>query len=80
MKISSIVVGESYRMKDHPDYCYAEAVSILRPKEGINVHTYSIVKCKYSVEKNSKFSLIKYFKPGDLLEIRSSDKNTDSKE
>lgn len=67
MKPSAIVIGESYRLKDHPNYCWAKVVKVLKPKEQENTNNFIVVKCEYSTYKNDDFGLIKYFKPVDLV-------------
>ena len=64
---TNLIIGESYRHKDHPDYCWAKVVMILQPKEGGNTLNKIVVKCKYSQCKDDSFGLIKYFKPSDLV-------------
>lgn len=68
MKAKDIIIGKSYRHKDHPNYCYVKALQILKPREGENTNTFIVVKCEYTVEKDSSFRLIKYFKPSNLIE------------
>jgi len=67
MKISNIVVGESYRHKEHPHYCFAKVVEVLRPKQGCNTTTKVLVKCLYSQNEDANFGLVKYFSPTDLI-------------
>jgi hypothetical protein len=67
MRASDLIIGESYRHKEHPDYCWARVVKILKPKEEENPHNRIIVKCEYSVGIGDSFGLIKYFKPSDLV-------------
>lgn len=67
MRAKDIVIGESYRHKDNPKYCWAKAVKVLRPKEGNNTTTRIVVKCEWSQDKNDTFGLIKYFSPSDLV-------------
>lgn len=67
MRAQDLIVGESYRHKDHPNYCWAKVVKVLKPKEAENPHNRIIVKCEYSQMKDDKFGLIKYFKPSDLM-------------
>lgn len=67
MRIQDIKIDEVYRIKQHPNYCYALALEIIRPKQYPNTHTYSIVKCVYSVSKDFKFGLTKYFRACDLV-------------
>jgi hypothetical protein len=67
MKADKLIVGESYRHKDHNDYCWAKVIKILKPKEAENPHNRIIVKCEWSENKNARQGLIKYFKPSDLI-------------
>lgn len=67
MIVSKIVIGEYYRHRENPKYGWAKALRVLRPKEGDNANTYSIVMCEWSVSKGDKFGLIKHFKPSDLV-------------
>lgn len=67
MREKDIVIGESYRHKDHPTYCWAKAVKVLKPKEGENTTTRIVVKCEWSQDKDGTFGLIKYFSPADLV-------------
>ena len=69
MRAKDIVVGESYRHKDHPNYCWAKVVKVLRPKEDENPHNKIIVKCQWSQNKDDTFALIKYFTPADLVSV-----------
>ena len=67
MKASDLKIGESYRHKDHPNYCFAKVVKILKPKQDENPHNRIIVKCEYTQNRNEDFGLIKYFRPIDLV-------------
>ena len=67
MRAKDIVIGESYRHKDNPTYCWAKAVKVLKPKEGENATGRIVVKCEWSQGKNGNFGLIKYFSPADLV-------------
>jgi hypothetical protein len=67
MRAKDLVVGESYRHKEHPKYCWAKVIEILQPKEGENPHNRIIVKCMYSQLHNDTFGISKYFKPSDLV-------------
>ena len=71
MKASALIIGESYRHKDHPTYCYAKVIKVLKPKEDENSLNKIIVKCEYSQDKNGAFGIIKYFKPSDLIKENS---------
>lgn len=66
MRSKDIVIGESYRHKDSPRYCWAKALKILKPNEENNTSRI-IVKCEWSQNKNDMFGLIKYFKLTDLV-------------
>lgn len=66
MRLQDIKIGEFYRLKEHPNYCYAQAVGFLKPMEHPNENKFTVVKCLYSVQKNDNFTLVKYFKPNDL--------------
>ena len=67
MRAKDIVIGESYRHKDNPTYCWAKAVKVLKPKEGGNATGRIAVKCEWSQDRNGNFGLIKYFSPADLV-------------
>jgi hypothetical protein len=79
MRTQDIVIGETYRHRDHPNYAYAKALKILRPipefkkklaygltEEEKNVKVVC-VKCEWSPCKNDTFGMIKYFRPCDLV-------------
>lgn len=67
MRAKDMKIGDSYRHKDHPNYCWAKAVKILKPKEAENPHNRIIVKCIYSQNRDDSFGIVKYFKPQDLV-------------
>ena len=67
MRAKDLIVGESYRHKDHPNYCWAKVIKVLKPKEGENTLNKIIVKCEWSQDKDAVFGFIKYFKPSDLV-------------
>ena len=67
MRACDIEINKSYRHISTPKYGWAKAVKVLKPKEDENPHNRIIVKCEWSVGKNDNFSLIKYYKPKDLL-------------
>ena len=67
MRAQDLVVGQSYRHKDHPNYCYAKVVKVLKPKEGENPHRRIIVKCEWTVDRDAIFGIVKYFNPSDLV-------------
>ena len=64
---NDIVIGESYRFKEHPNYSWAKAIKVLKPKQDENTHSYIIVKCEHSINKNDNFGFIRYFKPMALI-------------
>jgi len=72
MRSKDLVIGESYRHKDHPRYTWCRVNSILGPKQGENPHNRIIVKCEVSVDKDDSIWIIKYFKPGDLVKDSTS--------
>lgn len=79
MRTQDIVIGETYRHKDHPNYGYAKALKIIRPMPEFKKRTalglteeeknvkYVCVKCEWTLSKNDSFGLIKYFRPCDLV-------------
>lgn len=68
MNSKNLICGKSYRHKDHPDYCWAKVIKVLKPKEDENTTTRIVVKCEYSTQKDGTFGVVKYFKPSDLVE------------
>ena len=66
MRAKDLVVGESYRHKDHPSYCWAKVIAVMPPKTKRSPFNRILVKCEYSVCKDAPFGLIKYFKASDL--------------
>jgi len=67
MRPQDIVLNNHYRFRDNPDYSYAKALKVLKPKEAPNTHTYSIVKCEHSINKDDTMGFIRYFRPCDLI-------------
>ena len=78
MRTQDIVIGETYRHKDHPNYAYAKALKIIRPMADYKKKYLDLtedekkikvvcVKCEWTLSKNASFGLIKYFKPSDLV-------------
>ena len=74
MRAKDLIIGESYRHKDNPDYCYAKVIKVLQPKEGENPLNRIVVKCEYSQNKDSQFGMIKYFNPSDLVPLKEKTK------
>jgi len=78
MRTQDIVIGETYRHRDHPNYAYAKVLKIIRPMAkykqqyaGLTDDEKAIktvcVKCEWMLSKNDSFGLIKYFRPRDLV-------------
>lgn len=78
MRTQDIVMGETYRHRDHPNYAYAKALKIIRPMAKYKQKYADLtddeksikmvcVKCEWTISKNDSFGLIKYFKPCDLV-------------
>lgn len=72
MRIQDIKIGTYYRFKDSPDYGYAKALEVLKPKQGENTHTYCIIKCEHTVYKNNKIGYIRYFKADALIKEKEN--------
>ena len=78
MRTQDIVIGETYRHRNNPNYAYAKALQIIRPMSDFKKkHAYGLteeeknvkvvcVKCEWTIGKNDSFGLIKYFRPCDL--------------
>jgi hypothetical protein len=69
MRADKLIIGKRYRHKDNKNYGWAKIIKVLKPKESENLHNYIIVKCEWSVDKDSSFGLIKYFRPSNLVEV-----------
>ena len=67
MRAQDIIIGQSYRFKDHPDYSYARALAILKPKEAENHHPYIVVKCEHTICIDDTVGFVRYFKPSALI-------------
>ena len=78
MRTQDIVIGETYRHKDHSDYAYAKVIKIIKPMakykqkyagltEDEKLIKTVCVKCEWTISKNDSFGLIKYFKPCDSV-------------
>jgi hypothetical protein len=66
MRPQDIKIGEYYRHCNAPSY-YVKVLEILKPKQGVNTKTYTIVRCEFSMRKIDNTGLIKYFRPCDLV-------------
>jgi len=73
MRIQDIKIGEYYRLRSSPTYGYLKAISIIKPKTGININTFMVIECEHTVYKNDSFGFIKYYKPCDLLKEKVDD-------
>lgn len=67
MRVQDIAIGEYYRFKEHPNYGYAKVLEILKPGQGVNKNSYSVVKCEHTVNKNDTIGFIRYFDPRNLI-------------
>ncbi len=66
MRIQDIKIGEYYRLYDSPSYSWVKPLAKLKPKEGVNTKTYSIVRCEHMVNKSDSFGMVRYFRPSDI--------------
>jgi hypothetical protein len=66
MNSKNIVIGESYRHKNHPSYAYAKVLEVLQPRTGINTTNKILAKCQYSVHYE-RVGRILYFQLNDLI-------------
>lgn len=67
MRAKDLVIGEFYRHKNNPTYCWAKVIKVLPPKTGENTLNKIVVKCEWSTDKGSVIGLVKYFSPADLV-------------
>jgi len=67
MRTQDIKIGNMYRFKEHPTTGYAKVLEIIKPKIGVNTHTYTIVKCEHTMNKNDIMGFIRYFDPRKLI-------------
>jgi len=77
MRIQDIEIGYYYRFVDHPNYSWARAIEILKPKQGINTKNYSIIKCQHVIDFNDTMGFIRYFKASELEKDLNHDKYKD---
>jgi hypothetical protein len=70
MRAQDIVIGKSYRFKEHPTYGYVKALEVLKPKQRENTKPYIIVKCEHTINKNDSFGFIRYFRPVEFIKER----------
>ena len=87
MRVQDLKVGETYRHHSHPSYGYAKVVRIFKKlkeyekrsafdltEEEKNVKQ-TVVKVEWTLNKNDTSSVIKYFRPCDLLKERVDNEN-----
>lgn len=67
MRVQDIKIGEHYRFKAHPHYSVAKAIAVLRPRQGENKNTFSVVKCEHTIHAGDKFGFIRYLRPSELI-------------
>jgi hypothetical protein len=74
MRTQDIKIGETYRLRNSPNYGYAKALKIIKPNkdnfwktEDEKTLKVVAVRCEWSTSKNDTFGLIKYFRPCDLI-------------
>jgi len=70
MRAKDIILGESYRHRDHPNYGWARAIKVLPQKKDENTLNKIVVRCEWSVDKDSALSITKYFLPRDLTNAK----------
>jgi hypothetical protein len=69
MRFQDIKIGETYRLRAHPNYGYIKAIEKLRPGQGANILKYCVIKCEHTVDKNGSFGFVRYFRPIDILPL-----------
>jgi hypothetical protein len=67
MKMRNPIVGEYYRHKNSPDYCWAKVLNVLEAKQYPNDKNYKVAECEWVTSKSNDFGLIKHFKVSDLI-------------
>lgn len=67
MQLRNPVVGEYYRHKSSPNYCWAKVLTVLEAKQYPNDKSYKVVKCEWVTDKSNMSGLIKHFKVSDLI-------------
>ncbi len=66
MRIQDIQIGESYRLRQNPSYGWVKAEEKLKPKQGVNTNTYSVVKCMHTINKYENIGFVRYYRPCDM--------------
>ena len=69
MKAKDIVIGKTYRHRTS-SVGYAQPVSLIPPRSGVNKSAATLVKCGWSADPRFLVFMFKYFKPSDLVEIK----------
>ena len=67
MRAKDIIVNTYYRFKDHPNYSFARALIVLKPKTYGNSNPFIVVKCEHVVNVGDTFGMVRYFRPRDLI-------------
>ena len=67
MRAKDVILNQSYRHKDHPNYGWAKVIKILQPKEAENPHNRIILKCEWTVLKDDYVGMVKYFRPSNFI-------------
>lgn len=63
MEARDLIEGETYRHKDHPNYCRFKVLKIVEDADPNN----TIVKCQFITPKDANFGLVDHFKLSDLV-------------
>lgn len=79
MRTQDVIIGETYRHREHQRIGYAKAIRIIKPMAKYKQkYAYDLseeeksikvvcVKCEWTISKNDSFGMIKYFRPCDLV-------------
>jgi len=68
------VIGEYYRHKSSPNYCWAKVINVLEANKYPNDKSYKVVECEWVTSKSNDIGLIKYFKVSDLIKPKEERK------
>ncbi len=71
MRIQDIQIGESYRLHHNSSYGWVKAEEKLKPKQEGNPHTYSIVKCIHTVNKDDNLGFVRHYRPCDMVKPKA---------
>ena len=73
MTVKDIKIGGYYRSDFSPNSWFIQVIKILKPKEGINKHNYTIIECSWSSSKDSLVGRIVYQRPKNLIPLTNKD-------